>query len=81
MHLVAGGDESSTRVVTRPSSGSVHPEIVSERMRSTGEAEAESMVTRICDWILSRLNGNEAPDDETKTEPETTDLLTSYPPS
>jgi hypothetical protein len=32
------------------------------------ELEAELMVTRICDGILSRLDRNEASDDETKTQ-------------
>jgi predicted nucleic acid-binding protein len=39
-HLVARDDESSTRTVPRASSDRAHPESLSERIRSTDEAEA-----------------------------------------
>jgi hypothetical protein len=60
-------DATSNRRLPRRLADEVTARKLAEEIRVTEELEAEQMVTRICDSILSRLNRNEPRDDETRT--------------
>jgi hypothetical protein len=60
-------DAASNRRLPRRLADEVTARTLAEEARVTDELEAEQMVTRICDSILSRLNRSEPRDDETTT--------------